>query len=370
MYRGPFVYRKSSGGNAGSSLTLESAAFGGGRLTPDGALLYVTDYLGSVRAVVDGKTGELYKAAKYTAFGDEEQVMIPASVSTPAHQLATAVLPAGLTLRDAYTGKEAQTPDFTTGYTDFGARQYSPALRRWMTPDPLSEKYYDVSPYAFCNNNPVNFVDPDGEDIYYFSEGRYSGKSECDSTHRIANVTYDSKGNATYSFYDFADPINDPASIESGDITQLIFISQSTIIEMLDSQGAFDFNGNMNDFAAASASNRGSQTGKFDYSFSELYNMYDGYMDEAGLATSPYLFITQGENLAHNLMNYGNYLWGATGYTCGYYLFMLKIGAHINSLTNSKYNSYHPQMDSTDDQKSIAAGYRYAQMNKFKKLKK
>ena len=63
------------------------------------------------------------------------------------------------------TGKEAQNPDFTTGYTDFGARQYSPTLRRWMTPDPLSEKYYGVSPYAFCNNNPVNFVDPDGEAI-------------------------------------------------------------------------------------------------------------------------------------------------------------------------------------------------------------
>ena len=34
-----------------------------------------------------------------------------------------------------------------------------------MTPDPLSEKYYGISPYAFCNNNPVNFVDPDGEAI-------------------------------------------------------------------------------------------------------------------------------------------------------------------------------------------------------------
>ena len=163
VYRGPFVYRRSSGSNAGSSLTLESAAFGGGRLTPDGALLYVTDYLGSVRAVVDGKTGGLYKAAEYSAFGDEEQVMIAGQGSTPPRPLATVVLPAGLTLRDAYTGKEAQNPDFSTGYTDFGARQYSPTLRRWMTPDPLSEKYYGVSPYAFCNNNPVNFVDPDGE---------------------------------------------------------------------------------------------------------------------------------------------------------------------------------------------------------------
>ena len=163
MYRGPFVYRKSSGSNASSSLTLESAAFGGGRLTPDGALLYVTDYLGSVRAVVNGKTGELYKASDYSAFGDESVVMVRPQGNTPPQPLAAAVLPAGLTLRDGYTGKEAQTPDFTTGYTDFGARQYSPTLRRWMTPDPLSEKYYGVSPYAFCNNNPVNFVDPDGE---------------------------------------------------------------------------------------------------------------------------------------------------------------------------------------------------------------
>ena len=48
MYRGPFVYRKSSGS---SSLTLESVAFRGGRLAAGKALLHVRDYLGSVRAV-------------------------------------------------------------------------------------------------------------------------------------------------------------------------------------------------------------------------------------------------------------------------------------------------------------------------------
>lgn len=89
--------------------------------------------------------------------------MVPDQGSTPAHPLATAVLPDGLTLRDGYTGKEDQSKDFNTTYTDFGARQYTSTLRRWMTPDPLSEKYYGISPYAFCNNNPVNLVDPDGE---------------------------------------------------------------------------------------------------------------------------------------------------------------------------------------------------------------
>ena len=161
VYRGPFVYRKGAG-NGNSSLTLESAAFGGGRLTPTGAMLYVTDYLGSVRAVVNGKTGELYKASDYSAFGEESDVVVPQYGVTPAHQLATAALPDGLTLRDGYTGKEGQNQDFNTSYTDFGARQYSPALRRWMTPDPLSEKYYGISPYAFCANNPVNLVDLDG----------------------------------------------------------------------------------------------------------------------------------------------------------------------------------------------------------------
>ena len=150
VYRGPFVYRKSSGS---SSLKLESAAYSGGRVTPGRALLYVTDYLGNVRAVVDGSTEAIYKVSDYSTFGEESQVI----------SLQTSPVPVGITLRDGYTGQENQNLNFGTSYTDFGARQYSPALRRWMTPDPLSEKYYGVSPYAFCNNNPVNFVDPDGQ---------------------------------------------------------------------------------------------------------------------------------------------------------------------------------------------------------------
>ena len=46
---------------------------------------------------------------------------------------------------------------------DFDSRMYYPALCRFMTMDPLCEKYYSISPYAYCNNNPVKYVDPDGE---------------------------------------------------------------------------------------------------------------------------------------------------------------------------------------------------------------
>ena len=156
IYRGPFVYRMNTTGN---SAYPESVEFSGGRVTRTGAMLHVKDYLGSVRAVVDGKTGDIYKASDYSAFGAESPAgsMQIAAIPNNAHPLTT------ITLRDGYTGKEDQTPEFGTGYIDFGARQYSPALRRWMTPDPLAEKLYGTSPYAFCNNNPVNFVDPDGK---------------------------------------------------------------------------------------------------------------------------------------------------------------------------------------------------------------
>ena len=73
--------------------------------------------------------------------------------------------PAGVTIRDAFSGKEDQQPDFGVPWLDFGARAYSPSLRRWMVPDPLGEKYYGVNPYAYCNGDPVNYVDPEGQKV-------------------------------------------------------------------------------------------------------------------------------------------------------------------------------------------------------------
>jgi hypothetical protein len=48
---------------------------------------------------------------------------------------------------------------------DFEARQLDAMIPRFTTMDPLAEKYYSVSPYAYCANNPVKYVDPDGRDI-------------------------------------------------------------------------------------------------------------------------------------------------------------------------------------------------------------
>lgn len=65
--------------------------------------------------------------------------------------------------RYQYSGKEFDRMNGLDLY-DFHARHYDPVLGRFTTPDPLSEKYYHISPYAYCANNPINAIDPNGED--------------------------------------------------------------------------------------------------------------------------------------------------------------------------------------------------------------
>ena len=66
--------------------------------------------------------------------------------------------------RYKYNGKELQTEEDLDWY-DYGARNYSPELGRWMSMDALAGKHHAYSPYNYALNNPVYFVDPDGNDI-------------------------------------------------------------------------------------------------------------------------------------------------------------------------------------------------------------
>ncbi len=57
------------------------------------------------------------------------------------------------------------------GYAQTDTTNYMPSptvISRWLSPDPLSEKLYSQSPYSFSLNNPVLFVDPDGQFPYTF----------------------------------------------------------------------------------------------------------------------------------------------------------------------------------------------------------
>ena len=67
--------------------------------------------------------------------------------------------------RYKYNGKELDRLLGLEWY-DYGARMYDPILCRWNRPDPLADDYLNVSPYVYCLDNPIKFVDPDGRSVW------------------------------------------------------------------------------------------------------------------------------------------------------------------------------------------------------------
>ena len=67
--------------------------------------------------------------------------------------------------RYKFTSKERDTE---TRDDYFGTRYYDSWLGRWLQVDPLADESPDVSPYVYCNDNPVSILDLFGMDTTYY----------------------------------------------------------------------------------------------------------------------------------------------------------------------------------------------------------
>lgn len=70
-----------------------------------------------------------------------------------------------------------------------GHRFYAPALMRFLSADPLSPfEKGGTNTYAYCSNDPVNYLDPTGGSpvLFAFSAKRYSAKNRQAPTSRVA----------------------------------------------------------------------------------------------------------------------------------------------------------------------------------------
>ena len=108
---------------------------------------FLKDHLGSNRAVVNAKTRQVVEKYDYYPFGKQHG---------DYHT--------GYIHPYRYNGKELENA-MGIDWLYYGARMMEPEWGRFTTPDPLAEKYYDVSPYTYCNNNPVNYIDLRGDSI-------------------------------------------------------------------------------------------------------------------------------------------------------------------------------------------------------------
>ena len=115
----------------------------------------LTDHLGSTRMMYKlnftcagvYQNATIQYLADYYSFGKIVREYINAGTTAEKYQ---------------YTGKERDTE---SGYDYFNARNYHSEVGRFLSVDPLAEKYPSISPYAYVANNPIMFIDPDGRDI-------------------------------------------------------------------------------------------------------------------------------------------------------------------------------------------------------------
>lgn len=173
---------------------------------------YHSDHLGSASLISDYK-GDEYQRIEYTPYGE---TWVEKTQNTGLEFLPY-----------KFTG---QPIDEETGLYYYGARYLSPRYSRWISADPALYKYVSDSSnstsggifnfinlnfYHYCGNNPIKFIDPDGNDhgMPQFAERIMASRASCSygTTTEIRQKIADNKRTDSWGIY----------SIRSGTVIQI-----------------------------------------------------------------------------------------------------------------------------------------------------
>jgi RHS repeat-associated protein len=212
-YSGNFLYENS---------VLKCIFTSEGRIVPfnnNGSVLWnyeynQKDHLGNTRVVFtahsDGKP-ETNQITNYDPFG---------FVTQQSNWYATGAFKN----KYLYNGKELQDDQLAgvkVDWYDYGARMYDPELGRWHSVDPMAEKSRRWSPYNYCIDNPMRFIDPDGMEVgKYYNE---SGQEIFDDKKNDQKIYVIKTTKTTEQLYDQSqkDPGNaNPISVEAAASTE------------------------------------------------------------------------------------------------------------------------------------------------------
>jgi len=311
----------------------------------------LTDHLGNVRAEFaahDSGQPELVQQADYYPFG---------------YTLRREDYGSQLPNRRLFGGKEVQDETLagnTLDWYDFEARMYDPLIGRFHTTDPMAAKYYSITPYGYCVNNPMRFTDPSGMDTLVFSHTGYYEKKLPGGNNVGMIRGKDGKYATKFEFADerwcdrFVACSNDDMleknlGREKDELfyNKIVFVNDQKIESILEE---IDFSALQSQslFDKINYIKEQSRGGNKDLDFVNYPTVQ---------SINPYALIltsSRGEFMAHDKFNFGNFLWGMALGRLEIPKWLAWMGAHGDCFVHTG------KFDSRDDQRSIWFGYNKA----------